>query len=86
MPLNLYWRKTYIFQWYFSDSCMAINADKSRFLRTCNAKVEGSIPFTGTNKIKFATQSLGRQWKMRQEKLSPSFTTKLQEIITIKAD
>ena len=40
----------------------------------------------GTNKIKFATQSLGRQWKMRQEKLSPSFTTKLQEIITIKAD
>lgn len=40
----------------------------------------------GTNKIKFATQSLGRQWKMRQEKLSPSYTTKLQEIITIKAD
>ena len=40
----------------------------------------------GTNKIKFGTQSLGRQWKMRQEKLSPSYTTKLQEIITIKAD
>lgn len=38
----------------------------------------------GTNKIKFGTQSLGRQWKMRQEKLSPSFTTKIQEIITIK--
>lgn len=38
----------------------------------------------GTNKIKFATQSLGRQWKMRQEKLSPSFTTRLSDIITIK--
>ena len=38
----------------------------------------------GTNKIKFATQSLGRQWKMRQEKLSPSYTTKIKEIITIK--
>lgn len=38
----------------------------------------------GTNKIKFATQSLGRQWKMRQEKLSPSYTTKIKDIITIK--
>lgn len=38
----------------------------------------------GTNKIKFATQSLGRQWKMRQEKLSPSYTTRLSDIITIK--
>ena len=40
----------------------------------------------GTNKIKFATQSLGRQWKMKQEKLSPSYTTKIKEIITIKAE
>ncbi|MNG19467.1 DNA polymerase V subunit UmuC [compost metagenome] len=38
----------------------------------------------GTNKIKFATQSMGRQWKMRQEKLSPSYTTKIKDIITIK--
>ena len=38
----------------------------------------------GTNKIKFATQSLDRQWKMKQEKLSPSFTTKIKEIISIK--
>jgi DNA polymerase V len=38
----------------------------------------------GHNKIKFATQSLGRQWKMKQEKLSPSYTTRLNDIITIK--
>jgi len=37
---------------------MAINADKSRFLRTCNAKVEGSIPFTGTIHIKHLGQSV----------------------------
>ena len=37
----------------------------------------------GSNKIKFASQSLGRQWKMKQEKLSPSFTTKIKEIITV---
>jgi DNA polymerase V len=38
----------------------------------------------GNNKIKFGNQSLGRQWKMKQEKLSKSFTTKIDEIITIQ--
>ncbi|MFD2891381.1 Y-family DNA polymerase [Flavobacterium chuncheonense] len=38
----------------------------------------------GTNKIKFGNQSLGRQWKMRQEKRSPRYTTNINEIITIK--
>ncbi len=37
----------------------------------------------GHNKIKFATQSLGRQWKMKQERLSPCFSTKIRDIITI---
>lgn len=37
----------------------------------------------GVNKIKFATQSTGRQWKMKQEKLSNCFTTKFKEIIHI---
>jgi DNA polymerase V len=37
----------------------------------------------GTNKIKFGNQSLGRQWKMKQEKLSKSYTTRLNEVITI---
>ena len=40
----------------------------------------------GTNKVKFACQDLGRTWKMRQEKLSNRFTTKLDEIIEIKTD
>lgn len=38
----------------------------------------------GNNKIKFANQSLGRQWKMKQEKLSKRYTTKIDEIITVK--
>lgn len=38
----------------------------------------------GTNKIKFGNQSLGRQWKMKQEKLSPRYTTNINEIIKIK--
>ncbi|RZL40305.1 MAG: Y-family DNA polymerase [Pedobacter sp.] len=32
----------------------------------------------GKNKIKFGNQSLGRQWKMKQEKLSKSFTTRIR--------
>lgn len=37
----------------------------------------------GQNKVKFASQDLGRTWKMKQEKLSPRYTTKLTEIINI---
>ena len=37
----------------------------------------------GQNKVKFAAQDLGRTWKMKQEKLSPRYTTKLSEIIDI---
>lgn len=35
----------------------------------------------GNNKIKFGSQSLGRQWKMKQERLSPRYTTNINEII-----
>ena len=38
----------------------------------------------GNNKIKFASQSLGRQWKMKQERLSPRYSTNINEIISIK--
>ena len=38
----------------------------------------------GVNKVKFGNQSLGRQWKMKQEKLSPRYTTSLKEVINIK--
>lgn len=37
----------------------------------------------GTNKVKFGNQSLGRQWKMRQEKLSKCYTTRIDEIVEI---
>lgn len=39
----------------------------------------------GQQKIKLASQDTGRTWKMKQEKLSPRFTTRLNEIITVKA-
>lgn len=38
----------------------------------------------GQQKIKLASQDLKRVWKMKQEKLSPQYTTQLSDIITIK--
>ena len=38
----------------------------------------------GQQKIKLASQNLDRIWKMRQERLSPRYTTQLKEIINVK--
>ncbi len=39
----------------------------------------------GNQKIKFGGQALDRQWKMRQERLSPRYSTNIQEIISINS-
>ena len=38
----------------------------------------------GQSKIKLASQDLKRRWKMKQQKLSPNYTCKLNEIIKVK--
>ena len=38
----------------------------------------------GQSKIKLASQDLKKRWKMKQEKLSPSYTCKINEIIKVK--
>ncbi len=38
----------------------------------------------GKQKVKLASQDLGRTWKIKQEKLSQRYTTRLEEIIQIK--
>ena len=38
----------------------------------------------GPQKVRLATQDLKRIWKMKQEKLSPRYSTNLRDIITIK--
>ena len=45
--------------------------------------IDGLNKSIGQNKVKFASQDLGRTWKMKQEKLSSCYTTKLSEIIEI---
>ena len=36
------------------------------------------------NKVKLANQDLKRTWKMRQERLSPRYTTNIEDIIVVK--
>jgi len=38
----------------------------------------------GQQKVRLAAQDMGRVWKMNQERLSPRYTTNLNEIITVK--
>ena len=38
----------------------------------------------GQSKIKLASQDLRKRWKMKQEKLSPNYTCKVDEIIKVK--
>jgi DNA polymerase V len=38
----------------------------------------------GQTKVRLAAQGLGKQWKMKQEKLSPRYTTRFDELLTIK--
>jgi len=37
----------------------------------------------GKGKIRYAVQGTGRKWKMRQEKLSPKYTTDWEELLVI---
>jgi DNA polymerase V len=37
-----------------------------------------------SDKIKLGNQDLQRTWKMKQERLSPKFTTNINEVITVK--
>lgn len=40
----------------------------------------------GKQKIKIASQGFDRKWKLKNEKLSPCYTTKLSDVFEIKAD
>ena len=38
----------------------------------------------GQSKIKLASQDLTKRWKMKQESLSPNYTCKIGDIISVK--
>lgn len=40
----------------------------------------------GSNKVRIASQGYSKKWKLKNEKLSPRYTTKLSDIIEVKAE
>jgi len=40
----------------------------------------------GQQKVKIAAQGFGRKWKLKNEKLSPCYTTKFKDILEVKAE
>jgi DNA polymerase V len=40
----------------------------------------------GRQKVKIAAQGFDRKWKLKNEKLSPCYTTKLSDVLDVKAD
>ena len=38
----------------------------------------------GRDKLRIATQGFDRKWKMKQEQLSPCYTTRIDEILKVK--
>lgn len=40
----------------------------------------------GTNKVRSAAQGYGKKWKLKNEQLSPCYSTKLTDIIEVKTD
>ena len=73
---------------------MSLTPDNQKQLSLFNSENSKHLPIMktvdklnrayGYNKVKFASQSLGRQWKMKQERLSPRYSTNIKEVITIK--
>ncbi len=39
----------------------------------------------GRNTVKVAAQGTGRKWRLRQERISPMYTTRWDDIITVKS-
>ena len=37
-------------------------------------------------KVKIASQGFDRKWKLKNEKLSPCYTTKISDIMVVKAE
>jgi len=60
-----------------------VNREKHRNLMDVLDKISSTM---GRDIVKFAIQGTRRRWKLRQEKLSPHYTTNWDELLTIDMD
>ena len=57
------------------------NIDKRKKLMCSVDKINMLM---GKDKVRLASQGFKRRWKLKQEKLSPCYTTQFADILTIK--
>ena len=58
------------------------NLDRDK-RKEINSVVDAINRKMGRNKVKLAVQGAGRKWKLRQERLSPCYTTRFSEILEV---
>ena len=59
-----------------------VNREKQKKIMQAMDKLNSSM---GKNTVRIAQQGYSRNWKLRQEKLSPSYTTNFNDILIVKA-
>lgn len=59
------------------------NLDRDK-RRKINSVVDTINRKMGRNKVKLAVQGTGRKWKLRQERLSPRYTTRFSDILEVR--
>ena len=59
------------------------NLDRDK-RREINSVVDTINKKMGRNKVKLAVQGSGRKWKLRQERLSPCYTTRFSDILEVR--
>ncbi len=63
------------------DMFSKVDHPRQQALMKAMDKVNGIM---GRDKVRIASQGFDREWKLRQEKLSPNYTTQWDDILTIK--
>ena len=59
------------------------NLDRDK-RRKVNSVVDRINKRMGKDKVKLAVQGTGRKWKLKQEKLSPCYTTRVADMLEVK--
>ena len=60
------------------------NRDRSRD-RSLMAALDGSNRAFGKDVVRYGTQSYGKKWKLRAERLSPCYTTRITDVMKVKS-
>ena len=58
-----------------------VDRDKRREINSVVDKINRKM---GRNKVKLAVQGTDRKWKLKQEKLSPCYTTRFADILEVR--